>query len=104
MITVLGGSLSLRYGTVAYATVSGNDLKLWYTKRQTGPAVTAAMTMLGFADQTANTILTFGGNVANEEPATNSPVVLEGVNNTTWTGGSATTTLLVNVAYRVDNY
>lgn len=102
IIEPLGGILSFN-GVGSYTINGSNQLKLWYTNRATGPAATAAITTVGFLDQSVAKIINFGGVPANELLSTNVPIVLQDTTGNAYTGGNATDTVTVRLAYRVHN-
>lgn len=96
----LGGILSFN-GVGAYTINGSNKLRLWYTSRATGPAASNAMTTVGFLDQSSAKILTYGGVPTDEIPTPNTPIVLQDTTAVAYTGGNASDTVTVRLAYRV---
>ena len=99
---VVGGVLSFAE-TGTYSSVSGNNLKLYYTSRWAGNAATPTMTMLGFLDTAASAGLTFEGTPSDEIAAKNAPIVLQNVNGVAFGGGNAANTLTIRVNFIVYN-
>ena len=102
IIEPLGGVLSFDY-TAVYTVGAADDLKLFYSRRETGPAATAAIETTGFLDQTADTVINFGGVPANEIVTVNTAIVLHNTTGIAFGGGNASNTLTVRLAYRVHN-
>lgn len=102
VVEPLGGVLSFN-GSVAYTINGSNLLRLWYTSRLVGPAASATITTAGFLDQSSATIINFGGVPANEIITANKPVVLQDTTGVAYSGGGASDTVTVRLAYRVHN-
>lgn len=96
----LGGVLSFN-GIGAYTINGSNQLKIWYTSRLTGPSASAAITTVGFLDQTSAKVINFGGVPANEIITPNTAVVIQDTTAVAYSGGNASDTLTVRLAYRV---
>lgn len=102
VIEPLGGILSYHY-TGAYTVGGSDDLKFYSGTRATGPAVSGSIETTGFLDQTANTVINFGGVPANEILTPNTAVVLQTTSGANFGGGNALNTLIIRIAYRVHN-
>ena len=101
-VDVVGATLAFKY-TGAYTSVSGNNLRLYYTSRQANNAASASITSLGFLDATANTIIRVAGVPDNTNPTVNTAVVIQNVNGVAFAGGNAANSVRVVVNYRIVN-
>lgn len=97
VVDVIRGVLIFDY-TGAY-TESANNLRLYHTNRQTGPAASSLMEMTGFIDATADTILAFTGSPQDTLLTANTAVVIQGDTTVAFGGGNASNAVDVDVTY-----
>lgn len=103
VIEPLGGIILFNY-TATYS--NGSNLKLWYTTRTSGPAASPAITVSGLlTGVSADHAQFFAGVPDGETPSAsgNEGITVMGTTPTAFTGGNASNTVTIRVAYRVHN-